>query len=269
MSRVGQRLLHAVFSAFVVLFVVGPLVWVGIEAFAQTWIYPDLLPSGWTLHWWSQVFADANLLPSIRTSLVTAPLVTLLSAVICLPAAYAFARIDFPGRRVFLVTIFAVNAFPKFGLFIAMASLFYAFNLMSTVLGVIVVQLIGTIVFMTWIPAAAFASVPVSLEEAARDSGAGAVRTFFSVTLPLAAPGIIVAVILSFLAAFDESQGTFLVGAPEVNTMPIEMYTLIGHYPGQVSAVFSILLSVPSAVLMLAVRRRVMNGAVAEGFQLR
>jgi putative spermidine/putrescine transport system permease protein len=256
-------------AVFMAVFMLGPLVWLAIDAFAGVWTYPDLLPSTWTLNWWSHVFGDNTLMPAIEVSLILSPIVTVVSMVICLPAAYAFARLKFPGRQIILIMIFATNAFPKMGLFISLASLFYALNLMGTYTGIIIVQLIGTIVFMTWIPAAAFAAVPPSLEEAARDAGAGWLRTFFRITFPIAAPGILVAIILSFLAAFDEAQGTFLVGAPQINTMPTEMYNLIGHYPGQVSAVFSILLSIPSVLLMLAVRRHVMGGALAEGFQLR
>src|SRR5206468_3641968 len=81
-----------------------------------------------------------------------------------------------------------------------------------------------------------------SLEESARDVGAGPLRVFMRVTFPLAAPGIFVAMILSFLVAFDEAQGTFLVGIPNYITMPTEMYTLVLNYPEQAAAVFSILL---------------------------
>ena len=56
--------------------------------------------------------------------------------------------------------------------------------------------------------------MPRSLEEAAQDAGAGKFRVFLTVTLPLALPGILVAMIMSFLASFDEAQGTYLVGAP-------------------------------------------------------
>lgn len=267
--RTVRRVAGGVFVALLTVFVVGPLVWLGLRAFAGEWRYPDLLPTRWTLTWWSQVFADSTLGDAIKLSLTLTPVVTVVAMAVCLPAAYAFARLDFPGRRTFLVAMFATNAFPRTGLFIAMASLFYALGLMSTFAGLVVIQLIGTLVFMTWIPAAAFAAVPRSLEEAARDAGAGPLRTFATVTFPLAAPGILVAVILSFLAAFDEAQGTFFVGAPNYVTMPTVMYTLVQHYPDQVSAVFSILLSVPSVVLMLLVRRHVMGGALAEGFQLR
>ena len=263
------RILFWVFAVVMAVFMLGPLVWLAVDAFAGVWTYPDMFPSVWTTNWWNHVFGDSTLMPSVELSFILTPIVTVVSMAICLPAAYAFARLKFPGRQFILVMIFATNAFPKMGLFISLASLFYALNLMGTYVGIIIVQLIGTVVFMTWIPAAAFASVPPSLEEAARDAGAGVLRTFLRVTFPMAAPGILVAVILSFLAAFDEAQGTFMVGAPTIITMPTEMYNLIGHYPSQVSAVFSILLSIPSVLLMLAVRRHVMSGALAEGFQLR
>jgi putative spermidine/putrescine transport system permease protein len=253
----------------VAVFILGPLLWLAAHAFATSWDYPSLLPAGLTLDWWSVVFNDAELGAAVRNSLYFAPLTVLVSAVVCLPAAYAFSRFEFPGRRIFLVGLFATNAFPKMGLFVSMASLFYGLHLMNTIAGVVIVQLVGTVVFMTWIPAAAFSSVPRALEEAARDAGAGRIRTFVRVTLPLALPGILVAVIMSFLAAFDEAQGTYLVGAPTFMTMPTEMYSLVLNYPKQVAAVFAILLSVPSVALLLFARRYIMGGRLAEGFQIR
>ncbi|HEY9293068.1 MAG TPA: ABC transporter permease subunit [Microlunatus sp.] len=268
-GAVIRRVLTVIFMAALLTFIIGPLVWLGIRAFATSWTYPNLLPDGWTLDWWQRVLDDPQLFSSIRLSLAFAITTLIVSSLVCLPAAYAFARFEFPGRRVFLIGLFATNAFPKTGLYVALAALFYAFNLMSTFTGVVIVHLLGTVVFMTWIPAAAFAAVPRSLEEAARDAGAGRFRVFFTVTLPLAMPGILVALIMSFLASFDEAQGTYLVGAPVYYTMPTEMYSLVLNYPRQVAAVFSILMSIPSVVLLMLVRRHVMGGQLAEGFQLR
>jgi putative spermidine/putrescine transport system permease protein len=265
----GRRVLWFVFVASLVVFMVGPIVWLGLRAFSGLWLYPQLLPKQWTVNGWRQVFNDPNLSHSMKLSFEFAPVVTVASAAICLPAAYAFSRYKFPGRRFLLISLFAVNAFPKIGLYISMAGVFYSLNLMATFLGVVIVQLIGTIVFMTWIPAAAFSAIPRSLEEAARDVGAGPLRVFFRVTFPLAAPAIFVAMILSFLASFDEAQGTFLVGVPKYITMPTEMYTLVLNYPEQVAAVFALLLAVPSVLLMALVRKHVMGGKLAEGFQLR
>ncbi|HSP71365.1 MAG TPA: ABC transporter permease subunit [Gaiellaceae bacterium] len=263
---------HALGALLVVallVFMIGPLVWLALRAFSGLWQFPQLVPHEWTIKWWRSVFSDQLLLHSIKLSFIFAPVVTVLSAAICLPAAYAFSRFDFPGRRVLLISLFATNAFPKIGLYISMAGVFFWLNLMGTFMGVVFVQLIGTIVFMTWIPAAAFSAVPRSLEEAARDVGAGPLRVFFRVTFPLAAPGILVAMILAFLASFDEAQGTFLVGVPTYITMPTEMYTLVLNYPEQAAAVFSILLAIPSVILMSLARRHVMGGKLAEGFQIR
>jgi putative spermidine/putrescine transport system permease protein len=263
------RALGGLLVLLLLLFMVGPLAWLSLRAFSGLWQFPQLLPKDWTLAWWRSVLDDQTLLHAMKLSFIFAPIVTVLSAVICLPAAYAFSRFDFPGRRVLLISLFATNAFPKIGLYISMAGVFYWLNLMGTFMGVVFVQLIGTIVFMTWIPAAAFSAVPRSLEEAARDVGAGPLRVFFRVTFPLAAPGILVAMILSFLASFDEAQGTFLVGVPTYITMPTEMYTLVLNYPEQAAAVFSLLLAVPSVVLMSLARKHVMGGRLAEGFQIR
>lgn len=268
-SRPVGVLLSALFVLVLALFIIGPLLWLGIRAFATSWTYPNLWPDGWTLQWWRAVFDDPNLTHSVALSFEFAFVTIAVSALICLPAAYAFARFDFPGRRVFLIGIFATNAFPKMGLFVALASLFYAFNLMTTFAGVVIVHVLGTVVFMTWIPAAAFAAVPRSYEEAARDAGAGRFTVLRTVTLPLALPGILIALILSFLASFDEAQGTYLVGSPDYVTMPTQMYSLVLNYPPQVAAVFSILLAIPSAVLLLLVRKHVMGGQLAEGFQIR
>lgn len=267
--RIATTALVWVTVIVLAVFIAGPLVWLGVRAFATTWTYPNLLPDGWTLRWWAVVFHNRPLLAAIQNSFVLAPLTVGIAAVICLPAAYAISRVDFPGRRVVLVGLFATSAFPKMGLFVTMSALFTALGLMNTIAGILIVHLLGAIVFMTWLPAAAFSAVPRSLEEAARDAGAGRLRTFFAVTLPIAWPGILVAIVMSFLASFDEAQGTYLVGAPTYLTMPTEMYTLVLNYPRQVAAVFSIALSIPSIVLMTLARKHIMGGRLAEGFQIR
>lgn len=267
--RIGARVLTGALVVVVATFILGPLVWLGMHAFATQWSYPNLLPDGLTLEWWRLVFAEPELFGAMQNTLFFAPVTVVLSAIICLPAAYAFSRFSFPGRRIFLVGLFATNAFPKMGLFVAMATVFYGLHLMETALGIVIVHLMGTVVFMTWIPAAAFSSVPRSLEEAARDAGAGKIRVFLTVTLPLALPGILVAAVMSFLASFDEAQGTYLIGAPSYMTMPTEMYSLVLNYPRQVAAVFAILLSIPSVLLLLLTRRYIMGGQLAEGFQIR
>ena len=257
------------FIAFMAVFILGPLLWLASKAFVTSWTFPNLGPDGWTLRWWKTVVGDQELIKAMKNSFIIAPVVVALSSVVCLPAAYAFSRFQFPGRRFFLIGIFAANAFPKIGLFASIATLYYTLNLMGTFLGVVIIQLLGTIIYMTWIPAAAFSAVPRNLEEAARDAGASKFRVFRDVTLRMAMPGILVAMVMSFLSAFDEAQGTYLVGVPEIYTMPTKMYALVLNYPVQIAAVFSILLTIPSVILISLARKHIIGGQLAEGFQIK
>lgn len=267
--RAGWATVRVIGIVALGLFILAPLVTLAIGAFAWNWFYPSALPSVWSLVWWSRIMTTQGLVGSIELSFVFASVATAVSAVLCLPAAYAFGRYRFRGKAAMMMSIFAVNAFPKMGLYIALASVLYAFNLMSTFTGVVVVQLLTTLVTMTWIPAGSFASVPTALEEAARDAGAGSWRVFWTVTLPLARPGILVAVILSFLSCLDEAQGTLLVGVPTYVTMPVQMYNLIASFPGPATAVFAVLLTIPSVILLFFVRKYLFDGTLASGYQLR
>ncbi|HEX5506599.1 MAG TPA: carbohydrate ABC transporter permease [Thermomicrobiales bacterium] len=262
-----RRALGAVIVLALGAFLLLPLLTMLLWAFTDVWRYPQIVPSSYSLRWWKWVFQNGNMTKAIFWSVTTAPVVTLLSGLICLPAAYSFSRLNFPGRRFLFISLLAANAFPKFGLYIFIATLFFQVGLINTFWGVVFIQMINTLVVMTWIPAAGFDSVPRELEEAARDAGAGPLRTFWRVTLPIAMPALIVAAILAFLAAFDEAQGTLIVGAPRITTMPVLMYTLVTNYPEPASAVFSILLAVPSLILLVIARRFLLAGYLAAGFK--
>jgi putative spermidine/putrescine transport system permease protein len=248
-------------------FILGPLLTLLLWAVAGSWLFPNMLPE-FSLKWWVYVLGNSDVTKAITMSFLSAPVATLLSAVLCIPAAYAFARLEFPGRRALLLSFLSANAFPKIGLYISIATLFYRLNLMDTFAGVVLIQLVNTLLFMVWIPTGTFRGINRNLEEAARDAGAGPLRTFFLITLPIALPGIIVALLFAFLAAFDEAQGTLIVGTPNHMTMPVLMYTLVLSYPQPVGAVFSVLLSLPSLIFLLLAQRYLRAGYLAAGYSL-
>ncbi|WP_067838931.1 ABC transporter permease [Amphibacillus sediminis] len=264
-----RKIIEFIFLCLFMLFFFGPLLNLLLLAFAGEWQYPDILPSVWSLNWWSFVLQDESLVRSMWLSFVIATVVTLISIIICIPAAYAFARIRFPLRRFFLFSFLLTNAFPKMGLYVAIAVLFYQMNLMNTFTGIILIHIINTLMFMTWIPSAAFENVHKSQEEAARDVGASPLRVFWHITLPMAKPGIIVASVFTFLSSLNEAEGTFLVGVPNYQTMPVTMYSIIADYPSTAGAVFSVILTLPTIILLFAARRFVGADAFANGFKMK
>lgn len=255
------------FAVVLTIVIVFPLVVVGTWAFTNVWRYPAVIPQEFGLKFWNQTLARADVWSSITMSLSLATMVTFLSAVICLPAAYAFARLDFPGRNILFFSFLAGHAFPKFGLLVAIAGIFLQLNLIGTFWGVVLIQLVGTLLFMIWIPVAAFQAVDRRMEEAARDVGASPLRVFWSITLPQAGPTIAAAILLSFVGTFYETEGAWLIGAPQIRTLPVLMISFINNQPViQYGAVLSVLLWVPSFIALLFARRVISSGSFARGF---
>jgi putative spermidine/putrescine transport system permease protein len=255
------------FAVALTIVIVFPLVVVGTWAFANVWRYPSVIPQEFGLRYWEMTLARADVWSSITMSLTLSTVVTVISALICLPAAYAFARLDFPGRNILFFSFLAGQAFPKFGLLVAIAGIFLSLNLIGTFWGVVLIQLVGTLLFMIWIPVAAFQAVDRRMEEAARDVGASPIRVFWSITLPQAGPTIAAAILLSFVGTFYETEGAWLIGAPQIRTLPVLMISFINNQPViQFGAVLSVLLWVPSFIALLFARRVISSGSFARGF---
>jgi len=267
-----KRLLEAILLTVFLLFFYGPLMNTLMIAFADRYMYAEsraFLPPAFSLKWWQFVLSQKNLVSAISLSFLVAAVVTVGSLLICLPAAYAFARINFPLKPFFQFSFLFANAFPRMGLYVSIAIIFYKLNLMGTFLGVFFIHLLGTLMYMTWIPAGAFRSVHAHQEEAARDVGATPFQTFRHITLPLAAPGIMVASVFTFLQSMEEAQGTLLVGVPNFKTIPVVMYGVIYDYPSTAGAVFAVILVLPTIILLTVFRRFAGADALAAGFKMK
>ncbi|MBB4251532.1 ABC transporter permease [Rhizobium sp. BK008] len=255
------------FACLLTLFIALPLIVVGTWAFTEVWRYPSVIPQQFGLRFWGQTLARRDVWDALFLSLRLTTTVTILSAVICLPAAYAFARMRFPGRNILFLSFLASHAFPKFGLLVAIAGIFLQLGLISTFWGVVLIQLVGTLMLMIWIPVAAFQNVDRRMEEAARDAGATPLRVFWSITLPQAAPTISAALLLTFVGTFYETEGAWLIGAPQIRTMPVLMISFINNQiVVQYGAVLSVMLWVPSFIALMFARRVIGTGAFARGF---
>ena len=266
-SRAGIDLTGICFAVLLTLFIALPLVVVGTWAFTEVWRYPAVIPQQFGLRFWHQTLSRADVWDALTLSLRLTATVTVLSAIICLPAAYAFARMRFPGRNILFLSFLASHAFPKFGLLVAIAGIFLQLGLISTFWGVVLIQLVGTLMLMIWIPVAAFQNVDRRMEEAARDAGATPLRVFWSITLPQAGPTIAAALLLTFVGTFYETEGAWLIGAPEIRTMPVLMITFINNQiVVQYGAVLSVMLWVPSFIALMFARRVIGTGAFARGF---
>lgn len=268
---VGKRkFLEFVLLAVFILFFYGPLLNMLMLAFADEYTAPNILPQAWGIKWWQYIFAQKSLVSSMVQSFLVAIITTFISMLLCIPAAYSIARFQYRGRKLFMLSFMLTNAFPKLGIYTSIAILFYKYHLMGTLAGVVIIHLIHSMMFMVWLPAAAFRAVHRQQEEAARDIGAGPIRTFFKITLPLAMPGIAVATLYTFLGSMEEAQGTMLVGMARIKTMPVAMYGIVLDSSAvQIGAVFALLLIVPSALMIFLMRKYIGPEAISGGFKMK
>ena len=269
-NRLGKKTWGELLILFAfMLFFYAPLIYSLILAFGSQYNATDIVPSEWGFRWWAQMLKTPNMVSAVFNSFAFAICSTLLSMVICIPAAYVLARFKFPGRRLIMFAFLIGNAFPKIGMYSSIGVIYYKIGLMGTFLGVLLIHVMGSAMQMIWLPAGAFRSVPANQEEASRDAGAGPIRTFFSVTLPIAWPGIAVAAIQAFIASLGESVGTLMIGLPHYRTMMTEMYGIIldttSVAPG---AVFSVIIIVPNMLLLFIMRRYLSADTLAKGFKM-
>jgi ABC-type spermidine/putrescine transport system permease subunit II len=238
------------------LVIFGPLTNLIIWAVAEQWYYPHKLPVTYGFKYWAEVFKPTgNAMLSLWTSLLIAVLTVLVCLAVSIPAGYALARRSLPWRALIMLAFLLPQAFPSVPIYINIARIFYSYGLNGTITGVVLVHTTHGLVFSVWIATAAFAAVDRELEEAARSIGASPLRSFFTVTLPLAAPGIMASAIFVFLESLDEFTGTFFVGVPDVTTLPLLLFnaSMEGNY--QIASITALILLVPSVGFMLFIER--------------
>ena len=238
------------------LVIFGPLTNLLIWVVAEQWYYPHKLPVTYGFKYWAEVFKPTgNAMLSLWTSLLIAVLTVLACLAVSIPAGYALARRSLPWRALIMLAFLLPQAFPSVPIYINIARIFYSYDLNGTITGVVLVHTTHGLVFSVWIATAAFAAVDRELEEAARSIGASPLRSFFTVTLPLAAPGIMASAIFVFLESLDEFTGTFFVGVPDVTTLPLLLFTasMEGNY--QIASITALILLVPSVGFMLFIER--------------
>lgn len=256
LAVVTRWVIPAALLALLAFAIFGPITNMLIWTVTEKWYFPHKLPLEYGFSFWHRVFAPrGGAVESLTNSIVIACATVVVSLAMAIPAGYALARLKLPVRGLILLCFLLPQAFPNLPVYINVARIFYGFGLNGTYTGVVLVHTTHGLVYAVWIASAAFAALDKELEEAARNIGAGALRTFLTISLPLAAPGIFASAIFVFLESLDEFTGTFFVGAPVVQTLPLLLYTASAGGNYQIASITALILLVPSIAFMLVVER--------------
>ena len=217
-------------------------------------------PQGFTWHWFATALADTRYLDAFSTSLLIACSAMALSLVIGLPAAYALARFEFPGRRAIEAALLMPLVLPAIVLSIALTLVFSHIGFTYGNSRLVVAHLVLCTPYVVRVALPVLERLDRSLEEAGQTLGASPVATFFLVTLPAIRPGAVAAATLAFIVSFDEIDLAIFLADPRHPTLPVTIYSAIqlGVDPtvGALSALLVLVAAAAMAIYQLMLWRR-------------
>ena len=224
---------------------------------------PRWFPETPTLANLTAVWAEYNLFTYFQSSFIVAVGTTLLNIVLSIPAAYAVARLRFPGRSFSLYLVLAIQMFSPVIIVISLFRMFARTGLIDSYLSLILSNTVFTISFTIWMMTGYFRSIPIQIEEAARIDGCSRVQTIWRIMLPVAAPGLVTAMIYTFIWAWNEFLFALsFIKAVEKMPLTLGIYRFVGRWSTQweLLTAAAFLALIPVVLLFYLIERRLVQG---------
>ena len=246
-----------------------PVVWIislSLKTVEETSLgSPQFLPKDWTLENYANVLQDDDFQKALINSAGIAIIATVLAVIFATLAAYAIARLEFKGKRLVLSIALAIAMFPVVALVGPLFDLWRTFHLFNTWPGLIIPYMSFTLPLAIWTLSAFFREIPWEMEQAAQVDGATSWQAFRKVIVPLAAPGVFTAAILTFFFAWNEFVlGISLTSTTAARPVPAQLSFFVGpdqfNPPSSALAAASVVVTIPVVVLVLLFQRKIVAG---------
>ncbi|MFN8663739.1 MAG: carbohydrate ABC transporter permease [Thermomicrobiales bacterium] len=278
-SRGGFNILSLgrwLFLAFLLAFTALPMLWMVSTSikteFAAIQQPPTWIPAEPTLNQYTTLLSPTSptgqqFLGYIRNSVIVSTATTILGLIVAVPAAYAFARFNFPGRDALFFSVLIRNMFPVVVFLIPLFILMKNLRLIDTYFSLILTYLTFGLPLSIWLLKGFYDNIPPELERAARIDGATRFQAFWKIILPLSAPGLVATAIYAFIQGWNEYvYARTFINSEQRMTMPVGLERFFTEYasnwPGLMAASF--IMSVPVVVLFLVLQRHFVR-ALTEG----
>lgn len=272
----GWRWAGRIFLVLMLLYTAVPMIWMLLTSiksgFAAMQFPPQWWPTEPTLASYQKLLDPQNsvgqdFLRFFWNSLFVSFCTTVLAVVVAVPAAYAFSRFRFPGRRFLFFSVLLRNMFPAVIFLVPLFILMRVLGLVNTHGSLILTYLTFGLPLAIWLLKGFYDNIPIQLEQAARIDGATRFQAFLLIVTPLSVPGIIATAIYSFIGAWNEYiyAATFLTKNEQL-TLPVGIQRFFSEnttdFPGLMAASF--MMSVPVVVLFLVLQKYFVR-ALTEG----
>ncbi len=265
-SKIIKTLIY-IFLFFISSIVIFPYLWMLLTSFKpieEFFTYPlKWFTKNWTWTQYAGVFEDPKFVAALRNSLLVSSIVTILSLVLSIPAAYGLTRMRVIGGKSMLIGILSSQFFPPMIFFVPFYIILSKFKLLNTIPGLVFAYLSVTLPICTWMVANTFQNIPRELEEAAQVDGCGYMRTIWEVVLRMSLPGIITAGMFAYVLAWQEYIFALLYTTTSAaQTAPVVLFFYLGQHQidyGRLMAA-AVMLSLPVVVPFVFMQRYFKQG---------
>jgi putative spermidine/putrescine transport system permease protein len=221
-TRVWATVVWVVVGFFVIN-LIGLIASVVVNSLGTRWL-GTWLPAGYTINWFTSAWNEFQLPERLEVTMEVVGAVVLICGLVGVPAAYAMARREFPGKRFVMLLFLLPLLVPPITFGIPLATVLYRTGAAGTIWGVILANLVPTVPFVILIMIPFIQQIDPRVEAAARVFGAGTLRMFTHVLVPLLAPGILAALLLVLVRTIAMFELTFLTAGPTSQTLVVALY---------------------------------------------
>jgi multiple sugar transport system permease protein len=268
-ERIGTRraATWVIVDALVLMYALVPVLWILSLSLKPTSTVKDgkLIPSSPTLDNYRGIFRGNFFSSALINSVGIGVLTTLIAVVVGAMAAYAVARLEFPGKRLLIGAVLMISMFPAISLVTPLFNIERRIGLFDTWPGLIIPYITFALPLSIYTLSAFFREIPSDLEKAAKMDGATPAQAFRKVIAPLAAPGIVTTAILVFIFAWNDLLlALSLTATKAAITAPVAIANFTGssqfEEPTGSIAAGAMVITVPIIVFVLVFQRRIVAG---------
>jgi multiple sugar transport system permease protein len=262
-----SRTLWTIGNTIVIIAAAVPVLWIASLSFKDpsTITNATFFPRKWTLENYRGIFQTSLFTRALLNSVGIALIATALAVVVGSMAAYAIARLRFPGKTLLVATALLIAVFPPISLVSPLFNLWRALGLFDTWPGLIIPYLTFSLPLAIYVLSAFFREIPWDLERAAQVDGASPFQAFMRVIAPLAAPGVVTTAILVFIFAWNDF--VFAISLTSTNrsrTVPaaIAFFSGASQFETPVGSIAAagVVITIPIIILVFLFQRRIVAG---------
>lgn len=263
----ARRLLTYTFLTSFFLFIWTPFAMIALKSVGKGWFGKRWFPPELTMDWYRWAIEVAKIPEIMKNTLIIAAIAVTIATLIGIPTGWALGRRRVPNREVLTAIILLPRMIPPITFALGVAQIFYFLHLIDTHIGVALAHVTIAAPYAILVLSATFEGLDERVLEAAAVCGANTVRTFFHVILPLVMPGILSSLIFTFTTSYNEFTLTLMTYGPKTVTLPIRTYLAVGEGYWEVTSAMSIILVVPSLLVLFLIQRQVKPEKLVGGFK--